>query len=166
MGAAAVKRTIQGLTVVAKKVYDVVPINEPWSLAQIHSELVRQGHNLGHVVIDGCLKSLRADHVIKEPKVGFYIKVAIKEKVAEKPLVTEFADTSKKVIKLPEKRKESIVSITKLSELVESAKKLSSEFSQFTEQLETAIIELDDEVKDSSAAAAQLAQLKSLLKGL
>lgn len=167
MGATSLKRAVGNLTVAAKKVYDSVPLAEAWAVTQIHNEIARQGHNLVRTLVEGCLQSLKDDGLVKEPKRGFFVKTPIKEKTYEPPTLMEFADTSIKAPKLSVvKAKEPPMVLTSLSPFIEKFRDLAKEANALADQLEEAVLKLDDDVKQNSEAATKLAQLQSLLKGI
>lgn len=88
-----------GLSAVAKKVYDAVPIQEAWSIVQIKQELERKqaGVTRDFRIFSGCINSLvNSGIVLEEPKGRFRrVKVTAKEapNPASKPIALKALGT-------------------------------------------------------------------------
>ena len=81
-------------TSVARKVFSVVPITEPWSWQQIMAELRRNQLNIEKIVVGGCLNALKQAGLVKEPSPGHFQRVQLREKIStqqtkESPMATE-----------------------------------------------------------------------------
>lgn len=144
------------------KVFDAVPISEPWSIGQITSEIPRLGHSPRTFdFVAGCLDTLKRAGLITEPDRGKFKRVPVRAAAVRTPPLptppspptptgTPMATTSAPA---------NINNIDKLDTLVNKLRLIANE-------LETIALDIDDEIKDSMTAAQQLKQLKSLLKGL
>ncbi len=63
-----IERMKRGMTAMAMKVYNCVPMNESWDKSKIHAEMHRQGMTHNAKVIDGCLNNLRGVGVSEAPR--------------------------------------------------------------------------------------------------
>lgn len=70
----------RGLTEQAKKVYQAVPITEPWSVPQIMHELSRTTGQKEHRIVSGCLNSLQDSGLIREASQGQWVRVEVRPK--------------------------------------------------------------------------------------
>lgn len=62
---------IAGLTGTAAKVFEVVPINEPWTITQIIAELKRNRMNYEFLKVDGCLQSMVEQGIVRKVGDGY-----------------------------------------------------------------------------------------------
>ena len=70
----------RGLTGVASRVLDFVPLDDCWTPSQIHSEIMRQkGTSPGVPVVEGCLASLLESGLVKMPKPRMYVRVHVRQ---------------------------------------------------------------------------------------
>lgn len=70
---------LDNLSSIARKVYEYVPIGEPWTATQINSEVHRRtGSRLDHVILLGCLRSLVDSRLITEPQSLSFVRVQMK----------------------------------------------------------------------------------------
>ena len=72
MNHARTQELLAGQSGIARKVFDVVPIAEAWTAAQIRAELTRLGASNDIRIIDGCLRSLVDKKLIQEVGRGLY----------------------------------------------------------------------------------------------
>jgi hypothetical protein len=79
MNVTKLARLESGLNSMAKKVLDVVPLQEPWSKDQIASELRRIGSSADRTVVEGCLNTLCERGVVKEPTRGYFIRITARQ---------------------------------------------------------------------------------------
>jgi hypothetical protein len=69
---------IAGLTGTAAKVYEVVPINESWTITQIMAELKRNRLNYEFLKVEGCLGSMIEPGIIRKVGDLAYQRVELK----------------------------------------------------------------------------------------
>ena len=79
------QRAYDSLTATARKIFDVVPVQTPWSSFQIGNELKRIGTPKDRVVIDGCLSSLLKDGLIVENDKREFIRAPVRVTPASPP---------------------------------------------------------------------------------
>ena len=84
MNEARAHSILAGQSSLARKVYEAVPIAEPWSLNSIMGEVLRLGHNVTHNNMRGCLRDMVEAGLVREP----YPLQFIREKVTVKKAKT------------------------------------------------------------------------------
>lgn len=171
-----------GLSSVAKKVYQSVPISSIWSAAQIHRELLRTGCAGDMKVTAGCLNTLLSSSLILEPRKGEFQRVAVRKKSdssAEKmdeqgtglKALSAIIENSRKVdskeIKMPPKTEQSPKDpIDKLSLLSAKALQISESLKTLANDIDNAALEISEQMSSSDAETTKLRQLQQLLKSL
>lgn len=81
MNAAKMKQVEIGLTGIARKVLDAVPIADSWQPHTIASEIKRATGSAPEIkIVNGCLESLKASGLVREPTRGKWIRVCAKER--------------------------------------------------------------------------------------
>lgn len=151
MNPSTADRRLQGQTRIAQKVYDAIPMNEAWTSRQICSELYRL-HQTAHDlhIVEGCLRDLREQKLIREPYRGQYQRIARTHlAIAESAEV----DTRKEA-PVPEKKE---FSIDEAERMAKSLRDLADQFEAFALQA----MEMVDKYKRE---AARFEQLRSLFK--
>lgn len=160
-------RRYHALSVNCKKVYDAVPIAEPWSTSYILSEIQRLCSYTSNMrVLTGSLQSLKASGLVQEPTKGLFVRTPVKpgkdESEAEQitDAKTQQPEPTKEEKTMPapaQKQPRNPMAI--LSELATRCKALADE-------IETAALEIDEYVTAKDVDAGKLKQLQALLKGL
>jgi hypothetical protein len=158
-------RRYHALSVNCKKVYDAVPISEPWSTSYILSEIQRLCSYTSNMrVLTGSLQALKASGLVQEPQKGLFLRTPIKpgkdESEAE-PIepAKQSEPTTKEEAPMPTAQKPTRNPMAILSELATRCKALADE-------IETAALEIDEYVTAKDVDAGKLKQLQALLKGL
>lgn len=154
-----------GLTSVARKVFDVTPISEKWAVDKIVSELSRRGSRVDHRVVMGALRDLCGRKLVVETSTGLFQRASIEHK--PKPVEAKAMAEPKAAAEA--KKSAEIVTLKS-----QPAKKgpmelladLASKARTFAEELDNAALEIEQEFQNSEAKSEQLKQLKSLLKGI
>ncbi|WP_157669301.1 hypothetical protein [Chitinibacter sp. GC72] len=145
----------RGLSNIARKVYDAVPIGDAWSKALITQEIRRVTKTSTDArVIDGCLSSLVENGLVREPTRGAFVRVKVvgglgSLKVSSSPEVENMAVKSEKVEKLSLRLAGLVTTLTSVAEEIESIS-----------------IEVDAQLSAVGDELGKLRQLKSLLKDL
>ena len=149
-----------GLAQNMKKVYDVVPIKDPWGESYIMSELSRQGFSYsGEKSCIGILNRLKDLGLVKEIESGKFQRVAVTAKVTKQetvksPKTEEVMSTS--TPKSP---------IAQLNDLATQATQIANLCKKLASDIETAAIHIDDHVAFTQKDSLKLKQLQELLKG-
>jgi hypothetical protein len=174
-----------GLTGIAKKVYGAVPAGEPWSAKQICGEMQRATGSLPDTRIAiGCLNSLISAGLVREPKLGQFIRVQIKKKAEKGPdpelpaalFIEPEADITVPagVGKVAASAPAAIISpINMLGELSIQLREKASSLRAIAEilegvagQIDSSAVEIDDEMNRERDDTKKLKQLQSLLKSI
>jgi hypothetical protein len=146
----------RGLSAQAKKVYESLPISEPWSPSQIMQELHRKNISMSDMrVVMGCMNTLIDIGCVEEPTKGMFIRVEIKEKAAPSPefKVVKQKDAQMKQIESPNNP------IDRLSSLASRLRELASD-------MDDAAIALAEQAQKNDAETIKMRQLQALLKSL
>lgn len=161
MNEARFSSIFNGLTTVAKKVFEAVPIGDAWTAQQIRSELIRQGSMRDAHIVSGCINTLvNAGLIIERPR-GSFRRVEILKKFESSissESVNEAPRKEPKTMTLPSKPQQDISSIDRLAILARQLKLLAGE-------LETAAIEIEEQNAANAEGRKKLQQLQELLKG-
>lgn len=153
MSAAKFQGEYNGLTAVAKKVYDAVPAMEEWGSARIQVELKRVGVAMDARQVNGCLDSLVRSGLVREPKPGMFIRQYVKD-APMRPVLVKSGPVEKTTAEEPMPEE---APIDKLSGL-------SSKLREIADAIDTAAIEIADRISSESEETAKLRQLQRLLK--
>lgn len=153
----------RGLSAIAKKVFDAVPISEGWSPTQIGHEMTRQGSGGGEVRITlGCLNTLIDMGLVSENGKGLFQRVGIRQKA-----VAEIQPIEKSTVN----KTSSIAPVTASAKPygpgpIEILSKLSSRLRELASDMDTAALELAEQVEKNDVETAKMRQLQALLKSL
>lgn len=145
-----------GLSAVAKRVYEAVPISESWSAQQIKAELDRRGAGVSKDarVFGGCLCDLVARGLVSEAPHGMFRRVKVSLREAQPPQQKEQVVQSVQKSQPPAKS-----ALDRLSALATQLKAIAGE-------LETVALEMEDERAVDAEGRKRLEQLQQLLKGV
>lgn len=162
MNDAKFKSLYQGLASVGQKIYKVVPISSPWSIAQIVSESYRiNGSRIPTQTAAEYLNIMVDNGMILEPKKGFFVR----EKIAIKQVLSLTKPVHKDEAMQSQKAKESDASpLDLLSSSLSALDALIAQAQTVKKCLESAALEIEE--KFNSGDMAKLKQLKTLLKDL
>jgi hypothetical protein len=152
----------KGLTVVAQKVFNTVPISEPWSMQSIAAELRRTGSSVDFRVLGGCLNTLVDAGLIKEVSQGCFQREEVRP-VTEKVKEEDEMAAAGKLLTVPQKPKSSMdqleVLAKRAADLGHLAKQLSADIGELA-------INIGLQAEAEGTELTQLRQLKTILQGL
>lgn len=155
---------LQSLNAAARKVYEAVPISEPWSLSFISGELQRQGVSVSRdiKVIHGCLGHMESVGLVTQPAKDMFIRVAVKpELVEEKPPMTtkpfNALPIPAELVKKPDASKHTTGEL-----MIHMSEKLRA----LADELEGAAMAVDQQLEDAKAKLVKFDQLQAILKSL
>lgn len=101
MNQGRLKSIVCNLSSASTKVFDVVPLQEAWCIAQIIAELSRKGQNTDHKLVAGCLDGLVKFKLVNEPVRGYFIRAHISKITPEPEISTlEVKDLKMSVVKV------------------------------------------------------------------
>lgn len=158
------QNTLNGMTSAARKVFDAVPISEPWSITQIDSELFRLGVKNDKRINMGCLDTLTTAGIIIEKPRGMFVRAKYKPEAAEKPALSapqEITPPKKDAMTTTAQRP-----IEKLSALSQRVVVAMNALKDIAADIEIAAIEIDEQSRSTDEETKKLQQLKTLLKSL
>jgi hypothetical protein len=159
---------LSGLTLVATKVFNAVPIIEAWTVNQVISELQRQGQSVReHRVVAGCLASMKESGVVTEPEPGYFRRVAVRERSTTKPQPVAKVPPQEQELKLdiaapsaPAKKPGQLDRLGAISaELRQQAKQLT----QLADRIDAAAITTEEEIAALGEDSKKLRALQSIL---
>jgi hypothetical protein len=155
-----------GLSSVAKKVLEAVPIEEKWTAKQINSELARTGRHINFAITEGCLNTLVESGLVKEPTKGAFSKICIKTREPAPPSTTE-------EIKVPsiasytenpaQPAKKFASPIERLGVLAQRVTNIMGMLKELAGDIENAAIEIEEQNAANADEINKVRQLKQLL---
>lgn len=183
------QQLLQGQTSQARKIFDAVPIAEPWTEATINKTFSLTGAQpVASHTLRACLRDMRDAGLIREPKVGYYQRVAVTRNVptpqkevepmssqsaparapVRETVVTHKIDLA--ITNADEVAKPKATAATVLLALAIQVNELHASFSKgianIAEQLEAVATQVEEESAANAEAAENLARLRALLKGI
>lgn len=152
-----------GMTSVAKKVYEAVPLVESWNHTRVNAELVRLGVNIDHHVLRGCLETLRTAGLVNEVARGEFRREAIREPKRnneKEPAPMKTPATAAKPAPA------SATPFDKLGNLAAALTQLAAQLEDLASDLTDAAIDIQAQLETNDADLGKLKQLQTLLKSL
>lgn len=144
-------------TPVAKKVLDAAPYEEFWSSSQIATELYRQGKRLDKSIVEGCLRSLVRDGLLKESGEGFQ-RIRLDEEDNPVTNATPITPAAEPLVEQTPQEK--------LFGVVAKLHEASTLLASVAHELEDIILSIEDERSSNDAELEKLRRLKSVLREL
>ncbi|KVX33414.1 hypothetical protein WT32_02400 [Burkholderia anthina] len=161
MTPAKYQAALSGLSAIAKKVLEMVPIQEAWSRSEIAGHLLRVTKSSPDAaVIDGCLGRLKDSGLIREPSRGRYQRIEVREREVLKVPVQK----PEEAVNAPVEQ--SILPIEILSKLAERARAVATELVMLASDIETAALTIEQGNAENAASLEKLRQFQSILKSL
>lgn len=151
----------RGLSAQAKKVYEALPISEPWGPSQIMQELHRRNISMSDMrVVIGCINTMIDVGCVEEPTKGMFVRAEIREKQATAPILKEIKQKEPEVKQDAAKQTETETSpIDRLSLLSRRLRDLASD-------MDDAAIALAEQAQKNESETVKMRQLQALLKSL
>lgn len=148
------QQKLAGQTTLANKVFQCVPISEPWGISQISGEFGRTlGRVAEHTTLRGCLTSLAEAGLIKSSqKNTLFQRVPVK---AEKPTIIKKEEVMTTPANKPQASTESVLDL-----FGDIAKKIRS----IADDIDAAALKIEEASQSNAQKLAMLDQLKVLLK--
>lgn len=151
---------MQGQTGIAKKVYECVPIQEPWSDFQIMSHLQRTTGSKPDVrVFQGCLKNLRESGLIRQIGTNNYQRISVAQKQPEKP-----APAAKEIVEVAAKDTKKAVPLEMLGELANEIVGMAKHLQGLAKRVEDVALAVEQERELSAKDLEMVRHLKALMK--
>ena len=144
-------------TSISKKVYDAVPENEHWNTTQIYNEIARHMAHPDKRLIEGCLNSLKAQGVIKEPRPGKFVRTSVHKPSAKERHLKPVENQARAPDSSP---------LDALVSALEQMDRVSRDLRELFVDLESAVAGVENHLEAKDGEYDKLRQLRSLLKDL
>jgi len=148
MNSAKQKSIEEGLTGIAKKVYDTMPIGEEVKAHVVVAAIAKLGSRPDYQVVAGCMKSLAESGLVRKITDEVYLRLPPKPKLVR-------SDAAPIEPQPPAEE-------TTLEKIARAATSLR----ETADELDAIALEAEEALKNASAENAKLVQLKALLKDL
>lgn len=153
-----------GLSSVAKKIYEAIPIQDEWDLTKVIAETKRVFPSIGdHKMIMGCVNTLVRSGLVLEINGRVYRRAKIdflEGKEMQKDNVIKNEIDTKAVT--PNK----LTPLEKIGSLQKIAARLAADAKELLEAIDTVAIEVDEQFSARDEESKKLKQLQQLLKSL
>ena len=173
MNEARFKAVFNGLSSIAKTVYEAIPDDSYYSIKRVHSELCRLGKNVDVSTLSGVLNTLTKAGVLSEVDQGMFSKVKITKKVLSKAQEIEYADTKlppkepKKEIAVPEiNAKQEADAFDSLRETVIKFMDVAKLVNTLASEVDAKLAVVEKQLAANNQQMAKYKQLKSLLSDI
>lgn len=167
-----------GLTSLEKKVYEAVPISDPWDIKQISNELNRCGSTPDPRVLGGCMSTLVDAGLVLETAPKVFVRVSVKPKPEKSPPhhqappatfeATNEIPPTVNALKQPAPKAASNQQdiLEKMSALAGRVNHVRAYLEQLSSDIETTALEIEEQMAEREKDMAKLRQLQALLKDL
>lgn len=165
------RRLLEGQATNARKVYHAVPIAETWTVKQIMSELSREGTALPVNILEGCLRSLHENGLIRGSFDRGFQRVALTPRAQGEPpapalSVVRHADRdphNNDVKNLVVEPRQEITAMDKLAQLASELRQISTTATALAARADDIAIEIEEAQQKVSADLVLVESLKKLL---
>lgn len=172
------KRVFSGMTTLAQKVYNFVPISETWAIGKVCAEAKRNGVTVDQRVMFGCLAALRDGGLVDEPVRGEFRRhpVRVAPEKLTIPVFTETTPQEEPMVKpqaqpvtpgitvtITEKKKPAPTPMDMLGDLAQRAVVLADMVKALAEDISDTAVEVQAQFEASAEESKKLKQLKALL---
>lgn len=157
------KSKLEGQSSVARKVFEVVPIQEAWPASQIYktlNEITRS--TMDSHVFRGCLNTLKNSGLIRETAPETYRRIEVRPKKEVE------MQEQKTMIKKNNQAEQFIKSIDdcRKRDPIDALIDLSAKVRTLADELDAAVIVVGESMHKHSSDLEKLSQLQSILKSL
>lgn len=179
MNQARFQSIFNNLTVIAQKVFSAVPIADTWNAVEVHQELVRQGRARDFKTTQGCLASLVESGIVVEPERGAFRRAKMRVKAMDD--LKEIVPSPPTPASMPLKEQPIMPTVPhspdagaaklhtpldRLSLLSGRVQQMMAGLQALADDIETAALEIADQMAENEENARKLKQLQALLKSL
>ena len=158
----------------ARKALDAVPIEHPWDLAQIVSDITRTtGSRPDTKTVKAALGALVGQGLVLEPRDGRFVRVKIRPTLAavppapvkeEKPMPAPTVVSPPNVPKREEREERD--TLARMASMASNLRELARQADNVAEGLETVALEVAERMERIHADGDKLRQLQALLKSI
>lgn len=168
------KSIVEGLSAIAAKVYEAVPISEPWTVHQVLFEMARLNNQPYQIrVVAGCLSNLVESGLVKEPSRGSFVREPVKERptieaMTKKGVLREFAGIAPKEQVMPTNQPASGAAqlIDRLAQIGSSLRALADHAKSIADEIDSAALAAEEDRSKLLGESDKLRQLQTLLKSI
>lgn len=154
------KAKFEGLNTAARKVYNAVPISEPWDISQILRELERSQGRMDYRVVHGCLTVLTDIGLVIETEKE-YRRTPVRERTEKTPEPKE-----EPVMKIETKPAAPAAAIEATQSPMDILAGLASRLIALGNDFETAALTIQAQHEAREKDMEKFRQLQALLKGM
>ncbi|WP_045194475.1 hypothetical protein [Pseudomonas sp. 2(2015)] len=160
------QQMLAGQSSLARKVFEVVPIQEAWHATDIHGALRSAGSSSSQFrAVRACLGELKDAGLIREPVNSHFQRTASANKTQkEQPMAKE---TAQKVVAIKKPEAGSLDVLASLSsEVIAMADDFGQRMRKMAARIEEVALSVEAEREGNSEQLEKLKQLQSILKSL
>lgn len=152
-------------TAIARKVLEATPLQEPWLPSQILAEMQRlRGTSTTMAVVNGCLGTLKASGLVREPSPNCWIRVQPRETTHAD--ADEASDADHDTPELQEEIMSKQTTMERMAALATQARTMAEQLRTLAGHIEDTALEAEAEVQRAKDELVKFEQLKSLLASL
>ncbi|MBM2769905.1 hypothetical protein [Burkholderia anthina] len=164
MTPAAQRKRLEGQATIAKKVFEVVPIRDAWSIHQMMSHLTKiTKSHIDYRVMQGCLSALKDSGLVREPQRGFFQRVEVREETVKTEVQGEIDVPN---LKTESKPAAPASPIDVLDGIAGRLRRLRDDADTLASDIETAALVIAEQGSETQAAVMKARQLQQLLQEL
>lgn len=161
MNNAKLKAIEDSQTGIAKKVLSVVPIADQWRVRDIVMEIARCGSSPDPKIVEGCLHHLCDSGLVKQPKAGYFQRVAPKDEPEEKAAVRPLRSVA--TMPTPTKADDPLADLARTSA---DLRRLAKSMESVADAIDESALAMQERVERAVADNGKLRQLQQLLKDI
>lgn len=168
MTPAKYQTALNGLTSIARKVFEAVPIQEKWTAHRIVTEMSRLSTRIDMKTAEGCLNSLKDFGLVKEPERGLFQRVVARERET----ISLPTDTTADPAPAPRAPVEPVLSLiqpentpaTVFGEIATTLRARAAELNRMADEIDGAALAFEERIENSEKRVAKFRELSALLK--
>jgi small-conductance mechanosensitive channel len=156
---------LNGQTAIARKVFEIVPIQEAWTAQQIQTAFTRTTRaNIEFKTLHGCLRALVSTGLVNESRSGYYERSPTREKQT-----LRLADLGQLKLQQTEKTEEvttmsqNVSAVDMLRDLGKTARAFAESASVFAADIEACAALVAEETAANAEGARQFREFQTLL---
>lgn len=151
-------------TAIARKVLEATPLQEPWLPSQILAEMQRlRGTSTTMAVVNGCLGTLKASGLVREPSPNCWIRVQPRETTHAE---ADEAGDQPHTPEVQERIMSNQTTMERMASLATQARTMADQLRSLAGSIEDTALEAEAEVQRAKDELVKFEQLKSLLASL
>ncbi|MCU7645629.1 hypothetical protein [Pseudomonas piscis] len=166
MNEARQQQMLAGQTALARKVFQVVPIQSHWAALEIHRALqASRASSAQFPTVRACLSELKEQGLIREPVNGHFQRTATTPKPRKEQVMPKQATQAVVSIKKPEAGALDVLASLS-GEVVVLADEFGKRMKALSTRIEEVALSVEAEREANAEAVSKLKQLQDLLKGI